>query len=116
MPNWSVKIIAETATPRLQAFPGRLEREVEMELDAVGSEMVELARSLAPIRTGALRDSIYARASGFELEFGNTVEYGAYVELGTRRAAARPHIRPTLTAYEQRLLDAILVGCMNAFR
>lgn len=114
MLNWSATIIADTVTPILAAFPGRLEGVVEKELDAVGTEMVDLARSLAPVDTGALRDSIYARASGFELEFGNAVDYGAYQEFGTRFQAGTPHIRPALDAYSQRILEAVLQGALNA--
>jgi len=114
MPNWSVRVVEDTVTPKLQAFVRNIEPDVERELDAIGSEMVDLARSLAPVRTGALRDSIYARASGFEMEFGNAVEYGAYVELGTYRMSPRPHIRPALDAFSQRILSAVLQGALNA--
>jgi len=114
MPNWSVKVVSDTATPKLQAFVRNIEPDVERELDSIGSEMVDLSRSLAPVWTGALRDSIYARASGFEMEFGNAVEYGAYVELGTSRMSPRPHIRPALDAFSQRILAAVLQGALNA--
>jgi len=114
MPNWSVKVVSDTITPKLQAFVRNVEPDVEKELDTVGSEMVELARSLAPVDTGGLRDSIYARASGFELEFGNDVEYGAYQEFGTRFQAGKPHIRPALDAFSQRILAAVLQGALNA--
>jgi len=114
MPNWSVKVIEDTVTPKLQAFVRNIEPDVEKEIDAIGLEMVDLARSLAPIRTGALRDSIYARTSGFDMEFGNAVEYGAYVELGTSRMSPRAHIRPTLDAFSQRILTAVLQGALDA--
>jgi len=114
MPNWSVKVVSDTVTPKLQAFIRNIEPDVETPLDAVGSEMVDLARSLAPFDTGALRDSIYARAHGFELEFGNDVDYGAHQEFGTRFQPGKPHIRPALDAYSQRILDAVLQGAFNA--
>jgi hypothetical protein len=114
MPKWSAEIIADTATPKLAAFSGRIEHEVEMELDVVGADMVDLAKELAPYDTGALRDSIYHRAVGFELEFGNNVFYGLYQECGTRFQPGTPHIRPSLDANQQKILDAIRVGCYNA--
>lgn len=114
MPNWSCQVISDTFTPKIAAFVRNIQPDVEKELDAVGSEMVTLAKSLAPVDTGALRDSIYARASGLELEFGNDVEYGAYQEFGTRFQPGTAHIRPALDAYSQRILDAVLVGCLNA--
>ena len=114
MPNWSVKIIADTVTPKLAAFVRNIKPDVEKELDAIGLEMVDLARSLAPVDTGALRDSIYARGSGFDLEFGNAVDYGAYQEFGTRFQPGTPHIRPALDAHSQRILEAVLHGALNA--
>jgi len=114
MPNWSAKIIADTVTPKLAAFAGKIEHEVEKELDVIGADMEDLAKSLAPVDTGRLRDSIFHRVNGFELEFGNDVEYGLYQEFGTRFQPGTPHIRPALDAFQQRILDAILVGCYNA--
>ena len=114
MPKWSAKIIADTVTPRLAAFASKIEHEVEKELDVIGADMEDLAKSLAPVDTGRLRDSIFHRVNGFELEFGNDVEYGLYQEFGTRFQPGTPHIRPALDAFQQRILDAILVGCYNA--
>lgn len=114
MPNWSCKIIADTVTPKLAAFSGRIEREVEMELDIVGADMVDLAKSLVPVRTGFLQSSIYHYASGFELNFSASADYAWYVEMGTPRMGPRPYMRPALGANQQRILDAIRVGCVNA--
>jgi len=114
MPSWSVKIVGDTVTPKLAAFAGRIEKEVEMELDVVGADMVDLSRSLVPIRTGFLRDSIFHRAAGFTLDFGAEADYAAYVEFGTSRMPPRPYLRPALDGSSQKILDAILVGCMNA--
>jgi HK97 gp10 family phage protein len=114
MPGWSCKIIADTATPKLTAFAGRLANEVEMGLDPVGADMVDLARSIVPVDTGALRESIYHRPAGLELEFGAAMDYASYVEFGTSRMRAQPYMRPSLDAFQQRLLDAIRVGCLNA--
>jgi hypothetical protein len=114
MPYWSARIILDTVTPKVRAFPGRIEREVEAQLDIVGADMEDLVKSLAPVDTGRLRDSIYHRAAGFDLEFGNDVEYGFYQEFGTRFQTGTPHIRPSLDAFQQRILDAVLIGCLNA--
>jgi HK97 gp10 family phage protein len=114
MPNWSCKIIADTVTPKLAAFSSKIEREVEMELDVVGADMVDLARSLVPVLTGFLQSSIYHRVSGFELEFGADADYASYIEMGTYRMAPRPYLRPALDANQQKILDAIMTGAMNA--
>jgi HK97 gp10 family phage protein len=114
MPNWSARIIADTVTPKLVAFPGRLEGEIERELDPVGADMEDHARSLVRVRTGFLRSTIYHKATGLVLDFGATADYASYNEFGTRRMLAQPFIRPALDAGSQKILDAILVGAMNA--
>jgi hypothetical protein len=109
-----VKIISDTVTPKLAAFAGKIEREIEMELDVVGADMVDLAQTLVRVKTGALRDSIYHRAAGLGLEFGATMDYAAAQEFGTYKMMGQPYMRPSLDAHSQRILDAIRVGCLNA--
>jgi len=114
MPGWSATIIADTVTPKLAAFKGRIEGEVEAELDPVGAEMEAHARSLVRVRTGYLQSTIYHMASGLVLDFGATADYASYNEFGTPRMSPQPFIRPALDASSQKLLAAILTGCMNA--
>lgn len=48
-----------------------------------GFRTVQNAQVAAPVDTGALKSSIGVDIDGLEFEAGPTVEYGAYVELGT---------------------------------
>ncbi len=52
--------------------------------------------------TGRLRSSIStalgADAQGVYCDVGTNVEYGGFVELGTRYMRARPYLRPALPA------------------
>jgi HK97 gp10 family phage protein len=114
MPKWSAKIIADTVTPKLAAFAGKIEHEVEKELDVIGADMKDIAWSLVRVRTGYLQSTIYYRVSGMVLEFGATAGYASYNEFGTWRMAPQPFIRPALDANQQKLLDAIRVGALNA--
>jgi len=114
MPSWGVRIISDTVTPKLAAFPGRIEKKVEAELDVVGADMEDMAKTLVRVRTGYLQSTIYHRASGFTLEFGATADYAAPQEFGTRFMTGQPYVRPSLDANEQKLLDALLVGCLKA--
>lgn len=54
------------------------------------------------VRTGRLRASITWRAGqdaeSVYVDVGTNVHYAPYVELGTRRARARPFLRPALEA------------------
>lgn len=48
------------------------------------------ARSLAPVLTGTLRESIVADEDGF----GSDVDYAAFVEYGTSDTAPQPYMGP----------------------
>ena len=114
MPNWSCKIIADTVTPKLVAFAGKIEKEVEMELEPVGADMEDIARGLVRVRTGYLQSTIYYKVNGMVLEFGATADYASHNEFGTWRMAPQPFIRPALDANQQKILDAIMTGALNA--
>lgn len=56
-----------------------------------------LAKARAPVRTGYLKKSIYARKIGpkaWRVRVG--ASYGIYVEYGTRYMAAQPYLRPAI--------------------
>jgi len=114
MPGWSATIITDTITPKLAAFRGQLGGQVEPQLEGVGADMEGLARQLVHVRTGYLQSTIYHTASGFTLDLGATADYASFNEFGTPRMGPFPFIRPALDAFSQRILDAILVGCMTA--
>lgn len=54
------------------------------------------AKRLCPVDTGRLRNSVTHAVDAGEraVYIGTNVEYGPYVELGTRHAAAQPFLRP----------------------
>ena len=52
------------------------------------------AKPLCPVDTGNLRDSITHTAGEDQGRVGTNVEYAPYVELGTRKMAAQPYLRP----------------------
>ena len=60
------------------------------------------------IRTGTLRASIdqetFRRAGEFVGRMGTNLDYGRFLETGTRKMAARPYLRPTLDAHRLRIL------------
>jgi HK97 gp10 family phage protein len=118
MPGWGVEIVADTFTPMLARASQRMRSEVAQQMDGVGADMEELARELVRVRTGFLQSTIYHRVdeSTLAMDFGATADYASFNEFGTRRMAAQPFIRPAFDANQQRLLDALLLGVMNAFR
>lgn len=74
-----------------------------------GLAILSDAAQLAPVDTGALRNSLTSE-SGMTGELTYTiqdgVEYGVYQELGTSRMAAQPFLIPAIEAWSQRFQDA----------
>jgi HK97 gp10 family phage protein len=55
------------------------------------------AKSIVPVRTGALRDSIKTEMVGdLAAVVGSDLYYAVFVELGTRRMTARPFLTPAM--------------------
>lgn len=77
-----------------------------------------MAKTLVRVRTGFLRDSIFHDIvpSNLGFNFGAKANYAEPQEFGTRFMRGQPFIRPALDANQQKLLDAILLGVMQAFR
>lgn len=59
-------------------------------VSAVAVEVAETARSLVPVDTGTLRDSIQEHAEGVSV----TAPYAGFVEYGTAYVPAQPYLRP----------------------
>lgn len=64
-----------------------------------GAELQQRAQRKAPVDTGTLRRSIRLdiQDGGMTAEVSANTDYAAYVEYGTRFAAAQPYLRPALS-------------------
>lgn len=93
MPKMSVEIREDnvdlTKSEIRAAFARALER--------IGMQAEGYAQDLCPVDTGNLRNSITHTADAEAAYIGTNVEYAPYVELGTRRAAAQPFLKPAGT-------------------
>lgn len=86
MKNYAVKLRAMAA--------GIEDALAEAVIASVGRG-AELARSLAPVESGALRDGITVRTAGAGIaEVVSTAAHSAMVEYGTSRAPAQPFLLP----------------------
>ena len=66
-------------------------------LSDIGNEIADDARFYVPVRTGALKASIFSMLTGQgSVIIGATEDYAAEVELGTSRMSAQPYLRPAL--------------------
>jgi hypothetical protein len=73
---------------------------IDARMRQAGIAGVEEARRLVPVRTGKLRDSIgyiYNQQTKTLTLYADQ-PYASFIELGTRRIAARPFLRPALAA------------------
>lgn len=89
--------------PTVDDFEFKLDKDALRKLDIreqlheIGEDAKANAKRMAPVDTGALRNSIdYEVTEDSRLYLYSQVDYGAYVELGTRRSPAQPHLRPGL--------------------
>ena len=68
-------------------------------------------KNITPVDTGKLKKSIESKVKEEEEEvigtIGTKVDYGLFVEIGTRKKAAKPFLRPGLAKSSSRILKII---------
>lgn len=68
-------------------------------MDEVGEAALEAARELAPVASGALRDSLKVeRIEDGGVRLSVNVDYWLFPEFGTVFMAPEPYLRPSLSA------------------
>lgn len=73
----------------------KMKSQQKLALMAVGEYVEGEAKVRTPVDTGRLRGSIEHREHGdTSVMIGSNVEYAAAVEMGYRRRAAKPYLRP----------------------
>jgi HK97 gp10 family phage protein len=93
----------------LPKIPSALKAEVRAEISKAGHDIEAAAKEKVPVLTGTLRRSIHTliEHDGMTAVIGPSVDYGLYVEFGTRRMAARPYMRPAAEAVYPRFTDRV---------
>jgi HK97 gp10 family phage protein len=76
------------------------------------ADIVDLTKQLTPVDTGSLKQSYGAvPIDSSTIQIGTDKEYGPFVEYGTSRMAAQPHLTPAFMQNEEtfkvRLAEAI---------
>ena len=89
----------------------QMQAQVQAKLAGWAETVKAEAQQIVPVRTGNLRNSIFARTQQWQTEVGAEAAYAAAIELGTFRARARPFLQPALEQHlpelEQVLLEAV---------
>lgn len=70
-----------------------VDRIVNRYLDKVAANVVQDSKLNAPVKTGALRESIQSGKEGSSILIFSDIEYAKYVELGTRNQTPNPFLR-----------------------
>jgi HK97 gp10 family phage protein len=95
----SVKFDADRALAGFEKMPGAIARNIEQWAYTVGSVVSTEAKSLAPVKTGALRGSITFELRGMQVRVGSDLVYAKYQEFGTRYIKPKYFLRG---AYERK--------------
>ena len=93
---------SEEFAQALKRFDSGMQRQLHERLAEWAEGVKAEASRLAPVRTGYLRSTIYARTRDWNMEVGAEASYATNVEFGTRNAQARPFLAP---AFQSRLPD-----------
>jgi HK97 gp10 family phage protein len=95
----------------MQSFDQALQRNVQSQLASWAADVKAEATRKAPVRTGYLRSTIYAKVNDCVVQLGAEAGYALFVELGTRYMLAQPYLWPAIQEYlpqlEKIVIDAI---------
>ena len=92
-------VVWEVVSTKFPQIIKSMERKAGVIVAKAALDIQEGAQRRAPVDTGTLRASIQAKrinATTWEVWVG--VEYGIYLEYGTRHMAAQPFLRPAVAA------------------
>jgi HK97 gp10 family phage protein len=102
----------------MKQFDSGMQGHVHRLLASWATDVKALAKQLVPVRTGHLRQSIYAEVRNWIARIGAEATYAMFVEFGTRYIQARPYLYPAIQTYlpmlESTIRDAIKVAKAEA--
>lgn len=90
-------------TRKLDSIIGNLRANQLKASKQVADDVAELARGLAPVLTGDLRDSIYVEETGVWYAVVADSDHAVPVELGTSAMAAQPYLGPAVMKIKKNL-------------
>ena len=91
-----------------------MQKQIYHQLHRLGSSINNLAKQLAPVRTGRLRSSIYSKVKDWTLIVGAKVPYACYVEFGTRYIRPRRFLTRAIKTYLPQLQILVNEGIKQA--
>ncbi len=96
----------------MQKFDSGMQREVHSFLDSWAADVKAQAVKNAPMVTGYLRSTIYAKIREWVAEIGADATYALFVELGTKYMQAQPYLYPAIQQYLPEL-ETVIVSAIE---
>jgi len=107
---------AQELAAQMRKLDRTMYERVHRRLYEIGVKMRNLAKQLAPVRTGRLRDSIFSRVQGWELKFGAKAPYAEFQEFGTRYIQPRLFLTHAVDQYDSELELLLATAVEEAIR
>ena len=95
-------------------FDSGMQREVHSFLSSWAADFKAQAVKNAPMATGYLRSTIYAKIKEWVAEIGADAAYAMFVELGTKYMQAHPYLYPAIQQYLPELESVIVQAIEQA--
>ncbi len=102
----------EDVQEALSRFDSAMIAQVHAKLVQWCNAVKTLAQAAAPVRTGYLRDHIYAEVNEWVGNVGSEATYSIFVEFGTRYMKAQPFLYQAIQAQLPQL-ETILIEAIN---
>jgi HK97 gp10 family phage protein len=104
---------AEDFQQAVSRFDLAMQRHVHRQLVSWAADVKASVRKLVPVRTGYLRNTIYAEITEWVAAIGADAAYALFVEFGTRYMQAQPYLYPAILEHLPRL-ERIILDALDA--
>jgi len=92
---------------KLNRLDDGMKRNVQDAMRFEAEVMKDTARARCPVRTGRLRDSIFAKVEDWMVKLGAVAPYAVYQEFGTRYIQPRRFLSNAVELHVQSLINRI---------
>ena len=96
----------------MQKLDSGMQRQVHSFLASWAADVKAQAVKNAPMVTGYLRSTIYAKVKDWVVDIGADATYALFVELGTKYMRAQPYLFPAIQQYLPEL-EAVIVSAIE---
>lgn len=107
--------LVEVRENNSEQIAAAMDKAIAKALTLIGLKAEGNAKSICPVDTGRLRNSITNAINTEEnaVYIGTNVEYGPCIELGTSRRHPHPYLKPAAADHEDEY-RAVLKGCLES--